>query len=165
MSSTNDSTTEHSSESRCEAELNLDCGKGHWSAANIATMVLGFIIFPVLGLIVLVWTILGNPIQELPKWLRKKWNQIRNSRSTTEKWDSDNIVFNEFQQTQFDRIKAIQEKHVGCNSQSVLHKFIISRVQYASLLHPTIRRCCVARGKDLSVAGAFYTAIYHLQYQ
>jgi len=42
------------------------CGRGHWSGANIAAMVIGFIIFPPIGLMVLVWTILGNPIQELP---------------------------------------------------------------------------------------------------
>lgn len=85
-------------------------GCGHWSGANIAAMVLGFIIFPPLGLIVLLWTILGHPIQELPGWVRDKWNQIFRKSNAGAYEDSENIVFNEYQQTQYDRIREIKEE-------------------------------------------------------
>ncbi len=109
MSST-DYSTAGRSRGQCFNGHTWSCGRGHWSGANIAAMVLGFIIFPPLGLIVLLWTILGHPIQELPGWVRDKWNQLfrKNSAGTYE--DSDNIVFNEFQQTQYDRIREIKEE-------------------------------------------------------
>ncbi len=34
------------------------CSGGHWSAANITAMVLGFIIFARIGFVILVWSIL-----------------------------------------------------------------------------------------------------------
>ena len=86
------------------------CGCGHWSGANIAAMVLGFIIFPPLGFVVLLWTILGHPIQELPGWVRDKWNQFFRKSSAGAYKDSENIVFNEYQQTQYDRIREIKEE-------------------------------------------------------
>jgi hypothetical protein len=86
------------------------CGRGHWSSANIVAMVLGFIIFPPLGFVVLLWTILGHPIQELPGWVREKWDQVfRKGNAGTYK-DSENIVFDEYQQTQYDRIREIKEE-------------------------------------------------------
>jgi hypothetical protein len=86
------------------------CGRGHWSGANITAMVLGFMLFPPLGFIVLLWTILGHPIQELPGWVRDKWDQIFRKTNTGTYKDSDNIVFNEYQQTQYDRIREIKEE-------------------------------------------------------
>ncbi len=109
MSSTNYSTAEESRDQRYHCGMRL-CGRGHWSGANIAAMVLGFIIFPPLGFVVLLWTILGHPVQELPGWVRNKWNQVFRSRSDGSNNDSDNSVFNDFQQTQYDRIKEIKEE-------------------------------------------------------
>ncbi|MCP3687151.1 MAG: DUF2852 domain-containing protein [Gammaproteobacteria bacterium] len=109
MSSTNYSTAEESQNQRYQCGMRM-CGKGHWSGANIAAMVLGFIIFPPLGLAVLAWTILGYPIQELPGWIRDKWNQVFRSRSVQSKSKSGNSVFNDFQQTQYDRIQEIKEE-------------------------------------------------------
>ncbi|WP_316367795.1 DUF2852 domain-containing protein [Candidatus Thiodiazotropha sp. CDECU1] len=86
------------------------CGRGHWSGANIVAMVLGFILFPPLGFIVLLWTILGHPIQELPGWVRDKWNQMFRKNNAGTYKDSENIVFNEYQQTQYDRIREIKEE-------------------------------------------------------
>ncbi len=65
MSSTNYSTAGEARDQTHQCGMRM-CGRGHWSGANIAAMVIGFIIFPPIGLMVLVWTILGNPIQELP---------------------------------------------------------------------------------------------------
>jgi hypothetical protein len=109
MSSTDYSTAGKSGNKCFHGEMRM-CGGGHWSGANIVAMVLGFIIFPPLGLVVLVWTILGNPIQDLPGWVRDKWNQMFRSRSGGSPHDSDNSVFNDFQQTQRDRIREIKEE-------------------------------------------------------
>ncbi len=109
MSSTNYSTAGESRDQGYQCGMRL-CGKGHWSGANIAAMVLGFIIFPPLGLVVLAWTILGHPIQELPGWIRDKWNQVFRSRSAGSNTNSGNSVFNDFQQTQYDRIQEIKEE-------------------------------------------------------
>lgn len=109
MSSTNYSTAEEPRGQHYHCGMRM-CGGGHWSGANIAALVLGFIIFPPLGFVVLVWTILGHPVQELPGWVRNKWNQVFRSRSVGSNEDSDNSVFNDFQQTQYDRIQEIKEE-------------------------------------------------------
>lgn len=109
MSSTDYSTTGHSRGPCFNGPMRL-CGSGHWSGANIVAMVLGFIIFPPLGFAVLLWTILGHPIQELPGWLRDKWVQFFHKSSTKAHNDSENIVFDEYQQTQHDRIREIREE-------------------------------------------------------
>lgn len=109
MTSTNYSTTEEPRGHHSHCAMRR-CSKGHWSGANIAAMVLGFVIFPPLGLAVLAWTILDHPIQELPGWLRDKWNQVFRSHSVDPERGSDNSVFNDFQQTQYDRIQEIKEE-------------------------------------------------------
>jgi len=108
------SSTDHSSantvrggDTRCSGGL---CGGGHWSGANIVAMVLGFIIFPPLGIVVLVWALMGRPIQELPGWLREKWNQLFPGNRGASYQESDNVVFNEYQQTQHDRIREIRDE-------------------------------------------------------
>ncbi|MEW8435433.1 MAG: DUF2852 domain-containing protein [Candidatus Thiodiazotropha sp.] len=109
MSSTDYSTADRS-RGQCFNGPMGACGRGHWNGANIVAMVLGFIIFPPLGFIVLLWTILGHPIQELPGWVRDKWNQLfRNNKAGAYK-ESDNTIFNEYQQTQYDRIREIKEE-------------------------------------------------------
>ena len=86
------------------------CSGGHWSAANIAAMVLGFIIFAPIGFVILVWSILGNPVQELPSWVRYQWNRIFRSNSAGSVKNEDNVIFNEYQQTQHDRIREIKDE-------------------------------------------------------
>ena len=109
MTSTNYSTAEDPREHRVHCEMRM-CGRGHWSGANIAAMVIGFIIFPPLGLAVLAWTITGHPIQDLPGWLKDKWNRVFRSHSAGSQSNTENSVFNEFQQTQYDRIQEIKEE-------------------------------------------------------
>lgn len=109
MSSTEYSSTDQSRE--CCFRFNArPGGGGHWSGANIAAMVLGFIIFAPLGFAVLIWTVLGHPIQELPAWLRDKWTRLRQGNNPGTYGESDNSVFNEYQQTQFDRIREIRDE-------------------------------------------------------
>lgn len=86
------------------------CVGGYWSIANIAAMVLGFLVFAPLGFVVLLWTILGHPIQDLPAWVRDKWAQFFRGGHARTPNESDNIVFNEYQQTQYDRIHEIKEE-------------------------------------------------------
>lgn len=86
------------------------CGGGHWSAANITAMVLGFIIFAPIGFVILVWSILGNPVQELPGWVRFQWNRFFRGGSFSPVNNDENVVFNEYQETQHDRIREIKEE-------------------------------------------------------
>ncbi|WP_078119790.1 DUF2852 domain-containing protein [Thiosocius teredinicola] len=109
MSSTNYSSPGHS-HGNCSHAGKHGCG-GHWSGANIAAMVLGFIVFPPIGLVVLVWTLMGRPIQDLPGWVRDKWSQyFGNAGVTHSHGNSDNVVFDEYQQTQHDRIREIKDE-------------------------------------------------------
>lgn len=109
MSSTNNSSPK-SARGMCSHGSGGLCGGGNWSGANIAAMVLGFIIFPPLGFVVLVWALMGRPVQELPAWVREKWTQIFGERRTGNHRSSDNEVFNDYQQTQYDRIQEIKDE-------------------------------------------------------
>lgn len=109
MSSTNHSSPNHSHGACSHGGMGRRCG-GHWSGANIAAMVLGFVVWPPLGLVVLIWTIAGHPIQELPAWVRDKWTQFFRGGKLRAYSESDNTVFNEYQQTQYDRIHEIKEE-------------------------------------------------------
>jgi hypothetical protein len=95
-------------------------GGGHWSWANIAAMVLGFIIFPLLGILLLVWTLMGRPVQDLPAWLREKWDQVFGGKRSVTYGHSDNMVFNEYQQTQYDRIREIKDE-IGRRAEAFRH--------------------------------------------
>ena len=77
---------------------------------NIAALVAGFVIFPPLGFIVLLWTLSGRPITELPGAIRDKWNQYKGGKREMKPEASDNAVFKEYQQTQYDRINEIKEE-------------------------------------------------------
>lgn len=107
MTSTNYDHSHKRSGSKWESGC---CSKGHWSGANIFAMVLGFVIFPPLGLIVLFWTLAGHPIQDLPDATRNKWKQFKSGGHHAEHAKSDNSVFSEYQQTQYDRIREIKEE-------------------------------------------------------
>lgn len=84
------------------------CG-GNWSGFNIAAMVVGFMLFWPLGLIALVWITLGRSIQELPGAVRDLANRIRSVFQLGGDTTS-NSVFNDYQETQYDRIREIKEE-------------------------------------------------------
>lgn len=109
MSTTYNSDSEKS-KAGCFYAKGHSCSGGNWSAANITAMVLGFIIFAPLGFIVLVWSLLGNPIQELPTWVREKWHRFTRRTGSKSMNNEDNEIFNEYQQTQYDRIREIKEE-------------------------------------------------------
>lgn len=110
MTSAHYENSDHSHRRKCSHEGFGGCGKGHWSGANIFAMVLGFVIFPPLGLVVLFWTLAGHPIQELPEAVRNKWQQFKAGGCKHSEARTDNAVFNEYQQTQYDRIREIKEE-------------------------------------------------------
>ena len=88
------------------------CG-GNWSGLNIAAMVVGFVLFWPVGLFLLFWNITGGDVKELPDVIRGLWSRIDDlwrgngsgSRTSTE-----NVVFNEFQQAQYERIREIKDE-------------------------------------------------------
>ena len=81
------------------------CG-GHWSGLNIAAMVVGFVFFWPVGLVILYWTMTGRNVKDLPGAIRDRvtGHSSRFGGSDT----SGNVVFNEYQQTQNDRIREIK---------------------------------------------------------
>lgn len=110
MSSSQSSTTDqanHESRSHC-------CGnggrRGNWSCLNIAAMVLGFVLFWPVGLLILYGNIKGVSVKEVPKMVRQKFSKIKGSWHHDGEHSSDNVIFNEFQQTQFDRIREIRDE-------------------------------------------------------
>ena len=84
------------------------CGKGNWSPVNIFAMVLGFVLFWPVGLVILFWILKGRNVKDLPAASKKQWKKM--FASDSEHSESDNVVFNEYQQTQFDRIMELKEE-------------------------------------------------------
>lgn len=115
MTSSSSSTVEHN---RCgpwsanrASRRGGKCG-GNWSGTNIAAMVVGFVIFWPVGLMVLFWILSGRHVQDLPGAIRQQWRSFfGNGREPVEAVD--NVVFNEYQQTQYDRIREIKEEIKG----------------------------------------------------
>lgn len=84
------------------------CVKGNWSSMNIAAMVIAFVLFWPVGLVVLYWNIKGRDVRDLPAAVQAKWSSMVGSKSVDS--GSSNSLFNEFQQTQYDRISDIKEE-------------------------------------------------------
>ncbi|MCB1915963.1 MAG: DUF2852 domain-containing protein [Rhodocyclaceae bacterium] len=82
---------------------------GNWSAVNIGAIALAFFIWVPIGFVVLLWALAGRSIEELPGWLRDKWRQVTTFRPKSRE-ESDNAVFDEYQQTQYERIREIKEE-------------------------------------------------------
>ena len=113
MSSLSDSTNDQPN----NRSRNHCCGwgkGGNWSAMNIAAMVLGFILFWPIGLFILFWIITGRNVRDLADGVRHQWSKMTqnwNSHDSLGKEDRNgNMVFNEFQQTQYDRIREIKDE-------------------------------------------------------
>ena len=92
--------------SRCGNNMGKNA---RWSGVNIAGMVVGFVLFWPVGLGVLFWIMSGRQVQELPGAIREQWSRMFSGGSDS--MDSeDNVIFNEYQQTQYDRIREIKEE-------------------------------------------------------
>ena len=85
-------------------------GCARWSAANIVGMVIGFMIFWPLGLAILAWILSGRQVRDLPAATRDLWARFFSNGEARFHKGTDNIVFNEYQQTQHDRISEIKNE-------------------------------------------------------
>lgn len=109
MTSSNGSATDKSS--ACTFGFSSKCNskKGNWSPMNTGAMVLGFIAFWPLGLVLLYWNISGRDVRDLPAAAKEKWAMLRGKKGRHHAAETtDNSLFNEFQQTQYDRISEIK---------------------------------------------------------
>lgn len=110
-SGSNNDQSNHESSGYC-------CGNwgkgGNWSGFNIAAMVLGFIVFWPIGLFLMFWNMSGRSIKAIPEGFRHFKSKVTGGWKSSD-WDnvvdvSDNVVFNEYQETQSDRIREIKEE-------------------------------------------------------
>ena len=85
-------------------------GRGNWSALNIAAMVVGFVIFWPIGLFILYWIVTGRSVKELPQSIHTQWSKVVGRWHGNDSGPSDNVIFNDFQQTQYDRIREIKDE-------------------------------------------------------
>ncbi len=88
------------------------CGFGaraNWSITNIVAMVIGFVLFWPLGLFMLYWIFKGREVTDLRRHFAEKWNRFKGNDAAGAS-GADNQVFNEYQQTQFDRIREIKDE-------------------------------------------------------
>ena len=114
MSSANPSTN-HQPADRSRRRC---CGgrdrRSNWSGINIFAMVVGFMLFWPIGLFVLYWILTGRDVRDVPRWISQQWSKVTGMRNGFDGFgneaSSDNVVFNEFQQTQYDRIREIREE-------------------------------------------------------
>lgn len=80
---------------------------GHWTGMNIAAMVVAFVFFWPLGLVILYWTLKGRNVKDLPAAIKEKVAMLTGGWGTHA---SSNVVFDEYQQTQYDRIREIKKE-------------------------------------------------------
>ena len=88
------------------------CGfsnSANWSVTNIVAMVIGFVLFWPLGLFMLYWIFKGRDVRDLRRHFGEKWNRFKGNEGAKGN-GTDNQVFNEYQQTQFDRIREIKDE-------------------------------------------------------
>jgi hypothetical protein len=81
-------------------------------------MVVGFVLFWPVGLCVLLWSISGRDVRELPEAISRQWSRIAGTwagawgghNGDGARGPSDNTVFEEFQQAQRERIREIRDE-------------------------------------------------------
>ena len=112
MTSTGSSTANDSHQYR--HSKNECCKKGNWSFMNIAAMVVGFVLFWPVGLFFLFWNITGRDVRDLPNAIQEKCAGMFSGSFYKSKKHKDskdkNSVFEEYQQTQYDRVTEIKEE-------------------------------------------------------
>ncbi len=84
-------------------------GNANWSVTNIVAMVIGFVLFWPIGLFILYWILKGRNVTDMRSHLAEKWHRFKGNEAT-EASGTGNQVFNEYQQTQFDRIREIKDE-------------------------------------------------------
>ncbi len=84
-------------------------GSANWSFPNIVAMVIGFVLFWPIGLFILYWILTGRSVTDMRSHFAEKWHRFK-GHDTGEAKGTDNQVFNEYQQTQYDRIREIKDE-------------------------------------------------------
>ena len=84
--------------------------RANWSALNIVTIILGFIFFWELGVFLLIWAIIGRDVAEIPALIYREVKKLTNWYQKRTVSPSGNKVFDEYQQTQMDRIDEIRKE-------------------------------------------------------
>lgn len=108
MHSSNANTVDHRGCQSWSRRGGRTC-KGNWSGFNIAAMVVGFVFFWPVGLVVLFWIMSGRQARDLPGAVREQWDRLF-SNGKPDIFGNDNVVFSDYQQTQYDRISEIKEE-------------------------------------------------------
>ncbi len=85
-------------------------GEGKWTGSNLIVMILGFVFFWPVGLFIVFWIASGRSVHQLPAAARALWDKVFAGGDAMSAGKSDNSVFNDYQQTQFDRISEIKEE-------------------------------------------------------
>jgi hypothetical protein len=77
-------------------------------------MVIGFVLFWPLGLVILYWNIRGRNVKDLPAAIQSKWSSLVNGnfgrQGSHEGRSGENVIFDEYQQTQFDRVRELKDE-------------------------------------------------------
>lgn len=83
---------------------------GGWTGMNLVAMILGFVVFWPLGLFMVFWICSGRHVRDIPAAAQELWAKVGGGAALRRDGGSDNVVFNDYQQTQFDRIREIKEE-------------------------------------------------------
>jgi len=110
MSSSHHASSEHPAVHPFKKSGKRGSCKGNWSPMNIGAMVVGFVLFWPIGLVLLYWNIKGRDVRDLPNAVKQQWSRVFTQGKCSAGASSDNVVFNEYQQTQYDRIHEIKEE-------------------------------------------------------
>lgn len=68
------------------------------------------VIFWPVGLFILYWILKGRNVGDIPQGMKNKWSKMTGSNGMGRSHGSDNVVFDDFQQTQYDRIREIKDE-------------------------------------------------------
>ena len=83
---------------------------GNWTGLNLVAMIVGFVVFWPIGLFMVFWICSGRSVHQLPAIASELWARAFGDGSAKGGEHSDNVIFNAYQQTQFDRISEIKEE-------------------------------------------------------
>ncbi len=88
-------------------------GSSKWTAPNVAAILIGLVLFWPVGLFLLVWVAMGRQLRELPGIISHQFNKLLRWLGCKAPSHSGNRIFDEYQQTQYDRIDEILSEIKG----------------------------------------------------
>lgn len=84
--------------------------RGNWTPVNIISVILGIVIFWPVGLFLLVWVLMDRDVVEIGHWIAKESRSLLAKLKIGTPSASGNRVFDEYQQTQLDRVTEIKKE-------------------------------------------------------